>query len=280
MTEWVTAAVTVDVTELETVSGLLWELGVDGIEERVIDTDTVRLVAGCAPMVGDEIVQRLQGQWDVELTEVAATEGLDEWRAFAAPWRAGSRFIVVPAWQEAPDWANDEDIVLSIDPGHTFGSGSHETTRMCLAEIEELVMAGTKVADIGCGSGVLAIGAVRLGASSVTAIDIDELAVVATAENAGRNGLGNFVVASTKVLSELPADSFDLVVANIGAGTLIEMAPHLLLLLAPEGVLVVSGVLDVRAADVTGALVAEGLELRRILADGQWRTLRFEVPSN
>ena len=275
MTDWVTVIVTVDADETDEVSGLLWSAGVAGVEECESVDGRVELRAGCEASSVDPIRDSLQDRWPFVVESVEADAGLDDWREFAQAWRAGSRLVIVPAWLDDPEWLGASDLVLSIDPGHTFGSGSHETTRMCLAEVEQLVVEGSKVADIGCGSGVLAIAAVRLGAAFADAIDIDDLCVVETEANADRNGVGTSVRASTRTIEGLAPREFDLVLANIGAGTLISLASGLQSLLGVDGVLVVSGVLDDQADSVIEAFGAVGLELRRTLADGQWRTLRF-----
>lgn len=275
MSDWVTVVVTVDPTDVDEVSGLLWLAGVAGVEECEGPDGLIELRAGCDATIVDAVRDSLQDRWPFVLQSVEADAGLDDWREFAQAWRAGSRIVIVPTWLEEPEWVGASDLILSIDPGRTFGSGSHETTRMCLAEVEQLVVDGSRVADIGCGSGVLAIAAVRLGASSVDAIDIDPDCVTETEANASRNGVGGSVAASTMTIDGLRAGGYDLVMANIGAATLISMADGLRGLLATDGVLVVSGVLDEQADAVVETFEMVGLELRRTQADGQWRTLRF-----
>ena len=111
--------------------------------------------------------------------------------------------MVVPSWQEPPAWAGPDDLVLAVDPGRAFGSGAHPTTRMCLAELERVVEPASAVADVGCGSGVLAVAAARLGAALVVAVDIDDEAVRATVENAVRNDVAGVVIASDIPAAEL-----------------------------------------------------------------------------
>ena len=279
--EWSTVVLVVEPEELELAVALLWDAGVAGIEEVAQPDGRIELRAGCASMVVDDVRCMLTERWTVGVQATAADAGLDDWREHAAAWRAGVRFVVVPAWQPPPDWVRPSDIALVVDPAHSFGSGSHPTTRLCLAAIERLVMPGMVVADIGCGSGVLAIAAARLAAAEVRATDIDAGAVMATDRNAARNGVGTIVRASDDPPGDLDAARFDLVVANIGAGVLRSMAVDLVALLAPDGVLVLSGVLAEQAADVVEALGAAGadviatadedgwvvLELRRIATD-------------
>jgi ribosomal protein L11 methyltransferase len=273
VTEWSTVVVIVDVAEADVVSGLLWSVGVAGVEERVFDDDRVELRAGVASDGVHDVRTALGDRWPVMVESVAVDEGLDAWREHAQAWRAGDRIVVVPVWQSTPEWVSADDLVLSIDPGHTFGSGSHPTTRMCLAAIEANLAPVSVVADIGCGSGVLSMAAARLGAVRVDAIDIDERAVAETVANAERNGVAARVDSSINSVGSLGHGRHDLVVANIGAATLVSLAIDLCALVTPGGVLVLSGVLDEQVDAVADAYLAHGFTVRDTMADGEWRAL-------
>lgn len=273
---WATVVVRVGADDADLVSGLFWDAGVAGVEERPTDDpDVVELRAGVPAVLVDSVVTAVGSPavGAVVVVEPVADDGLDCWREFARPWRAGSRIVVVPSWQEPPSWTGPDDLVLSIDPGRAFGSGAHPTTRMCLAELERLVEPDSAVADIGSGSGVLAVAAARLGAALVVAVDIDPEAVRATAENADRNGVRGVVTTADTPAEQLEAGAYDLVVANIAAGTLAELAPALVRAVAEDGTIVVSGVLDEQVAPVLAAFEAEGLALAGTVADDDWRTL-------
>lgn len=274
-THWATVVVVAEPDEVDLVSGLLWDAGVAGIEEIVQPDGRVELRAGCEAEVLDEVRRVLTDRWVVAVDAVGADVGLDDWRDHASAWRAGERFVVVPAWQAPPEWVTHADIALVIDPGHSFGSGSHPTTRLCLAGVERLVGPGARVADIGCGSGVLAIAAARRGARPVVAIDIAEEAVVATTANAARNGVASVVHTSTDPMSALAPCGFDVVVANIGAAVLRSSAPDLVGLLAADGVLLLSGVLDEQADAVVDAYVALGPMSVRTDVEGEWCALEL-----
>jgi ribosomal protein L11 methyltransferase len=170
---------------------------------------------------------------------------LDAWRAYARVVRAG-RLVVVPAWIDPPS-IEPGDVHIDIDPGRVFGHGGHPTTRLILEELDRRIVGGESVLDVGCGSGVLAIAAAKLGASRVIGIDIDPDAVVVTHENAARNDVE--VAAFTTPLAEVD-ETFDIVVANIGADVLIELAPQLE---ARGKLLVLSGLLVDRVDDVAAA---------------------------
>jgi ribosomal protein L11 methyltransferase len=260
--------------DVDPLSGLLWDAGAAGVEERSVpDSALVELRAGVPAELADAVAAAARGRAEVRIEPVDGDDDLDRWREFARPWRAGGRFVVVPAWQEPPAWVGPDDVVLSIDPGRAFGSGAHPTTRACLGELERLVEPECAVADVGCGSGVLAVAAAVQGAALVAAVDIDPEAVRATVDNAARNGVSGVVAASVTPASELEAGSFDVVVANIGAAALEALAPALVRAVADDGALVVSGILDDQGSRVLEAFEAEGFVLAGTVVDGDWRTL-------
>lgn len=267
---WATVVVVVEPDEVDVVSGLLWDAGVSGIEEVPQPDGRVELRAGCTAERVDGVRRVLTDRFPVAVQPTPADAGLDEWRGHAAAWRAGERFVVVPAWQSPPEWVTGADIALVVDPGRSFGSGSHPTTRLCLAALERSVRPGAVVADVGCGSGVLAVAAARRGARRVVAVDIEPDAVAVTAANADRNGVGSVVAASDRPVDELERGAFDVVVANIGAAALRSMAPELVVRLATDGVLVLSGVLDDQFAEVRAAFARVGCTVVGSTSEDGW----------
>jgi ribosomal protein L11 methyltransferase len=173
---------------------------------------------------------------------------------------------------------DENDLVLVIDPGHAFGSASHETTRMCLEAVVELVTPGCAVADIGCGSGVLAIAAARRGATTVVATDLAADAIVATLDNALTNNVADLVEVSTATIDELDPTRFDVVFANIGAATLCSIAEELVRVTKPEGVLVLSGLLGEQVETVIESFEQSGALRTEVRADGEWRTVLMKRP--
>jgi ribosomal protein L11 methyltransferase len=260
---WVTVIVEVPVDDIDLVSGLLWSAGVAGVEEIEADSGP-QLRAGCDSALVDAVLDALGTRWPIRVESVEVDAGLDAWRDHAEVWRAGERFVIVPPWLEVPTALDDDAIVLSVDPGHAFGSGSHTTTRDCLAMLERLVAPDDLVVDIGCGSGVLAIAAILLGGRAAIATDIDDRALIATAANAERCGVADRVEVGAMSPAELDPGLADVVVANIGAGTITANAEGLLSLVGDRGALVVSGLLDIQ---VEAARVESGewctIELRR-----------------
>ncbi|MEA2703526.1 MAG: ribosomal protein methyltransferase [Actinomycetota bacterium] len=236
-----TVRVTVRPDRVDEVSGRLWLAGATAVGE-VPEPGRITLVASFDRRPDAESAAATVGG---EVVDVDPGAGLDGWRAFAEPVRAG-RLLVVPAWLEPPR-PDAATVVVPIDPGRVFGHGAHPTTRLLLEELDRRVSGGEQVLDVGCGSGVLAVAAARLGAGRVVGIDIDPDAVEVTRANAGRNGVT--VEAATSPLAEV-AGTFDLVLANIGATVLREQARELEARVAPGGVLVLSGLLRGRWDDV------------------------------
>lgn len=196
------------------------------------------------------------------------------WKAYFPVLRIGRRIVIRPTWRRhrrAPD-----DVVIAMDPGMAFGTGLHPTTRLCLAALEPLAddgrLTGARVLDVGCGSGILAIAAVRLGAATALGVDTDPIAIEATTANARRNGLVRRVRAR---VGSLPSGEppFDVVLANLIAGVLVPLAPALRAELAPGGTLVASGIFIDRESEVRAAFEAAGLAVTGRMAEGEWVAL-------
>jgi ribosomal protein L11 methyltransferase len=250
--------------EVELVSDALWSLGVVAIEERSA-ADGVELwtsMGDDSDAVTAAASQRLAG-WSWRFVEVDEAVA-DTWRAHAQPVWVGPDLVICPAWIPFDQSSNSEPAttVLRIEPGATFGLGDHPTTLLSMRAIRRSLRAGCTVLDVGCGSGVLAVGACVLGASQAAAIDIASASVPITTMNASVNGVADLVEVSTTPLAQIDR-RFDIVVANILAPTLIELADDLVRVVAPSGTLIISGVLADRHVHVEAAL----LPLRRTHRD-------------
>jgi ribosomal protein L11 methyltransferase len=211
-----------------------------------------------------------------EVAEVADADWGEAWKKGLAPLAAG-RVWVRPSWIDAAPPPGLVEVVL--DPGMAFGTGTHPTTSLCLAALSELVAArpGSDVLDVGTGSGLLAIAAARLGAGRVAANDVDPVALRVAAENAALNGVALELTGAPA--AAIPG-AFDVVVANILANTLVELAPALAARLAPGGVLLLAGILVPQEDEVRAAYRAEGLSPvpggdRR---EGEWSLLALRRP--
>ena len=196
----------------------------------------------------------------------------EAWKAGYEPQRIG-RLVIVPSWLEPPD--GTDAVVLRLDPGMAFGTGLHPTTRACLALLQEVEPMPARVLDVGSGSGILGIAALALGAETVDARDTDADAVAATAANAQANGFADRLSVRQGTLDDAPPAPYALVLANLVAVVLIELAPRLAARLAPGGTLLASGIIDLRAAEVEAALAAAGLRCAERRIDGEWVSLRL-----
>ena len=218
-----------------------------------------------------------------EVTLISQEEWADSWKEYFKPFRVGERLVIKPTWEEYATREGDQ--VLEIDPGMAFGTGSHETTKLCLETIEGICRRGGVFAgreyqapvtclDVGTGSGILGIGAVRLGIASVTAIDIDPEAVAVAVTNADLNGVTDRMAISTTPLEQV-AGTFGVVVANILAEELVRMAPHLVERVAPGGFLILSGILTEKEPLVVDGFTPFGLHLLPPTRDGEWSCLVY-----
>ena len=263
--------------EAELAAEVLWSLGVVAIEERHLEGGVVELWTSVGE--GDEGLDALgvavAARWPWRTVEVDERVA-DTWRAHATAIEIDDELVVVPAWRDDLGVATDGGrVVLSIEPGSTFGLGDHPTTRTCLLALRREVARrpGASVLDVGCGSGILSIAAVRFGAASAVAVDIAPAAVPITNDNARRNGVEGALSVSTTPLQAVDG-RYDVVVANILAPTLVELADELMARVAPNGVLVISGILAERHDHVLRALHL--LEVTSVDVLEGWATVSLE----
>jgi ribosomal protein L11 methyltransferase len=198
----------------------------------------------------------------------------EAWKAYFPVLRIGRRLVIRPTWRRHR--RRPDDVVLALDPGMAFGTGLHPTTRLCLAALEGLAdrgdVKGARVLDVGCGSGILAIAALKLGATDAYGVDTDPIAIESTLANARRNRLTRRIRARVGSLpSEQPP--FDVVLANLIAGVLVPLAPALRDELRPGGTLLASGIFIDREAEVAAAFGAAGLPIRERSTEGEWVAL-------
>jgi ribosomal protein L11 methyltransferase len=249
--------VTAPAAEVELASDALWSLGVVAVEERTGADGVVELWTSLGENreVVAAAVVGFPASWRWRTVEVDETVA-DTWRQFASPVWVAPDLVVCPAWR--PESFEDVVTVVRIEPGSTFGMGDHPTTVSSLRALRRQLRPGATVLDVGCGSGVLAVAAVMLGASAAHGIDISPAAVPTTAANAEANGVADRVTAATTPLAEVPG-TYDLVVANILAPALVELSADLRRVVAPGGSLVISGILADRHDHVLAALVPLGV---------------------
>jgi ribosomal protein L11 methyltransferase len=304
---WLELSVAADIEAVEAVSEILgrvapagtsvepaFELIDEGLGARVDPTrpaivraylpqrdeaSSVRAVAEASEALGHLQAFGLRPIGELTTRIVHEADWAEAWKAHFPVLRVGRRLVVRPTWRRhrrAPD-----DVVLALDPGMAFGTGLHPTTRLCLAALESLAdrgrIDGARVLDVGCGSGILAIAAIKLGAASALGVDTDPIAIEATDANAARNRLGRRIEARAGSLPS-GAGPFDVVLANLIAGVLIPLAPLLRRELRPGGALLASGIFVDREAEVRAAFEAVGLGVVDRSAEGEWVVLEAARP--
>lgn len=257
--------------DAELVADVLWRGQPSAVSETPLAGDRVRLEADVRD-IGP--LERLPAGCVVTERDLPDDRCLDTWRAWAEPVRAGRHLVLHPAWLP-PVPSVPGDVVVRVDPGHAFGSGTHPTTQLVLTLLERVLRPGARVLDVGTGSGVLAIAAVLLGASAAVATDIDPAAIVAARANAEANGVAGAVDITDRPLESI-GDRFDVVLANIGAAVLRELAPVLAAHVGAAGSLVLSGVLEDQADGVVGCFPGF-TELDRLSLDG-WAAALLRAP--
>ena len=209
-------------------------------------------------------------------TPIADQNWMEAWKEHYKPIPIGEKLIIVPAWLESPDATR---IPIRIDPGMAFGTGTHPTTQLCLELLEKYIQPGMDVIDLGCGSGILSIGALKLGARRALAVDIDQAAVDASLENARANGITDGILTGLGSVDEILAGNFafkqaPLVLANILANVLIQLfSGGMGKLVSKNGVLILSGILQEQSDPVCQAAEAQGFKLLEKRQIGDWVAL-------
>ena len=251
---------------------------VDLIEQELLDKprDTViihmYLEPGASPVETLALIAARMEAAGIPYT--SETEGEQEdwqngWRKYYHPMDVGQRLAIVPSWQ---DYDTDR-VKLILDPGLAFGTGGHETTNLCLEVLDERVKGGERVLDIGTGSGILAIAALKLGAAVAEGVDIDPVAVRTAGENAALNGVADKLTVLVGDLSDKASGKYDIITANIVANAIISLAPAVPGLMADDAVFIASGIIDSRKDEVIAALEAAGLAVLEVKEKRGWECI-------
>ena len=222
----------------------------------------------------------------VSIDTLAEEDWANNWKQFFRPLRIGKGILVKPEWEIADNTENfeddDVDAVISIDPGMAFGTGGHSTTKLCLELIEKHVKSVPKpidMLDVGCGSGILAIAAVKLGARSAIGVDIDEYAVRNAEANAVINGVADKIVFRTGDLLDGVDGYFGLIAANIVADTVIKLMQSISRVLSPDGAIILSGIIGDREPEVIDSAAVYGYSIVDVLRDDGWTALLLRAMS-
>lgn len=214
-------------------------------------------------------------EYDLTLSGMKEEDWANSWKKYYKPIRIAHRLMVVPTWEEYEP--KEGDLILKMDPGMAFGTGTHETTRLCATLTEDYMKPGARVLDVGTGSGILAIAASKLGAGEVMAYDIDPVAVRVAQENCDVNGCDNVTCGISDLLAGVDTKGglYDFVCANIVADIIVRMADDILRYMKPGGLLAVSGIIDTQAERVRAALTKGGLTHILTRAENDWNAMLF-----
>ncbi|MDU1201320.1 MAG: 50S ribosomal protein L11 methyltransferase [Clostridiales bacterium] len=236
-------------------------------ERNVLELiETVKARIALLPSFGLDI-----GEGSVSLSNVNESDWANEWKKYYKPTKVGKKIVVKPSWEEYEK--QEGDLIIELDPGMAFGTGTHETTSMCIRELENYVDETKTVFDIGCGSGILAIAAAQLGAKEVVAGDLDEVAVKVSKENCEINNVSDKVVVKHGSLFEVVDSKADVIVANIIADIIKILAKDVSKFLKDDGVFISSGIILAKIDEVCQALEENGFEIVKVERLGEWSAI-------
>ena len=236
-------------------------------ERNVLEfVETVKARISQLPSFGLDI-----GEGSVTLSNVKESDWANEWKKYYKPTKIGKKIVVKPSWEEYKQ--EEGDLIIELDPGMAFGTGTHETTSMCIRELENYVDDTKTVFDIGCGSGILAIAAAKLGSKEVVAGDLDEVAVKVSKENCEINHVSDKVTVKHGSLFEVVDSKADVIVANIIADIIKILAKDVSKFLNEDGVFISSGIILAKIDEVCESLTENGFEIVKVERLGEWSAI-------
>ncbi len=263
-----------------------WDYVDQAVMEKMKDCETcVTIYVADNPQGMEELMQVRQilarlkaqdpdgkyGRLELEMKDVDEEDWSNAWKKYYHPVQVGEHLVVCPSW-EAYDRQPD-DVVLTLNPGMAFGTGTHDTTRLCMELLEKYITPQDTVLDVGCGSGILAITAALLGANKIIGCDIDEVAVKVAGENAALNGVQDRISFHQGDLTSQVEGSFQIICANIVADVIIRLSEDAGSYLAKDGIFITSGIIDTREQDVLNALEQNGFQVIERRTSGGWVAL-------
>ncbi|MCC5910331.1 MAG: 50S ribosomal protein L11 methyltransferase [Clostridiaceae bacterium] len=306
--EWIEVSIKTTTEAVEAVSNILYDAGVQGVviedphdlvmmkreegswdyvDETILDNGYEgAIVKGYLPQTAD-LMDKIElirqgvillpefglniGAGEVTTLEVKEEDWSSSWKKYYKPTRISDNIVIKPTWEDYQ--AKNNELIIEMDPGMAFGTGTHETTMMCVQQLEDYINSNSQVFDIGCGSGILGITAAKLGAKKVVAVDIDEVAVDATRNNVELNAVGNTVDIRQGNLMDVVTEKADIVVANIIADIIILLSKDIKKFLHKDGIFISSGIILDKVEDVKKALESNGLKVVKAETMGEWAVI-------
>ena len=279
--DWARITVTTAQEASEAVANLLFELNATGVELKDNEASTVNLIAHYP--LDDRVGARMQKLRDfltelptwgiqphpatIDLKHVKSEKWEEAWKSAFPPQRVGSRIVIAPTWIDVPH--NETEILIQLNPGMAFGTGYHPTTRLSLELLERTVEPHHQVADIGTGSGILTIAAIKLGAKHVDAIEIDPTAIPIAAANFQANGVAPKVHLSQGDGLRGIENRYHLIIGNILTKTILPMVPFCVQRIYPEGIIIFSGILETEFAQVKSVLEANQFQCLEVVSEAE-----------
>ncbi|HZK58191.1 MAG TPA: 50S ribosomal protein L11 methyltransferase [Clostridia bacterium] len=309
--KWVEVSIKTTTGAIEAVANVLYNVGVSGvviedphdivlanndenawdyIDESLINLEEGAIVKGYIPESSDlvdkiDLVRQLVaalpgfglniGAGEVSTVEINEEDWDTSWKKYYKPTKIGNRIVVKPIWEEYRPEENE--IVIEMDPGMAFGTGTHETTIMCIQRLEQHVSEKCTVFDIGCGSGILSIAAAKLGADKVIGVDYDKVAVNVARKNVTVNEVDDVVEIKHGNLLDVVIDKANIIVANITADIVMILSRDIKNFLDNYGFFIVSGIISDKIEEVKGSLEANGLEITKTETVGEWSTITSKI---
>lgn len=300
MDQWIEIAVTVGIPDLDRASDIVgmtvpygiyiedysnleaeaWEIAnIDLIDEELLKKDRTKgvvhiyIAEDANPMEAVSFIEsRLQAEkigYTLEIRNCSQEDWANNWKQYFRPVPVGKKLMIHPVWVE--DYDPGSRKVLHLEPGIAFGTGTHETTRLCMEALEQYITPDTVMLDVGCGSGILSVAGMLLGAKRVVGVDIDPLAVKVAKENGAMNGFSEPAFQMLQGdLTDRISGRYSVVTANIVADAIISLTPQILRFLLPGAVYIVSGIIDTRAPEVEAVLLQNGFRILNRREDGGW----------
>ncbi|HLR33777.1 MAG TPA: 50S ribosomal protein L11 methyltransferase [Tissierellales bacterium] len=278
--KWTEVQVRTKTENEEIVTNALYDLGVQGlaiedpkdildlvevredwdlIDEKLINQGFNTIIIKCYLGESEDLIKKIQaikksikGLGQVVVSEIYEQDWSEKWKTYYKPIKIGKNIVIKPSWEDYK--SRVEDVVIELDPGMAFGTGTHETTILCIEDIEKYMKTGDKVFDIGCGSGILSIVAAKLGAKKVISVDLDDLAVKVAKENIEKNNVDNIVNIEKGNLLDVVEEKADLIVSNILAEVIVKLSNSIKNYLNDEGLFISSGIIKEKKNIVEEAL--------------------------